>query len=310
MNGSGREILASKRRALELRARVFQLIRDFFESEGFLEVQTPILTDAPAPEEHIRPIAAESGKYLTTSPELYLKRMLSAGYQKIFQMGPAFRAGERGRLHHPEFTILEWYRLSADYNVLRDDCQRLVRYVCGSMADDCFPKRGTILLDPGGSWGRISVREAFMKFAGWDPVFRSDPYRFDADLVEKVEPHLGFPSPCTLEDYPAEMAALARLKPTNSEVAERFELYWAGIELANAFSELTDPAEQRERFKTAIDHIHATRGFRPRMPETFLESLEHLGPCAGIAFGVDRFVLLLAGADDLDSVVAFPPEQG
>jgi lysyl-tRNA synthetase class 2 len=310
MKGREREILSGKRRFLELRARALRLIREFFHAEGFLEVQTPVLTGAPAPETHIRTIAADGGRFLSTSPELHMKRLLAAGFDKIFQICPAFRSGERGRLHHPEFTILEWYHSGADYKTLQNYCQRLVRSVCEGLGPDCSPRRGNRMLDPRGEWERLSVREAFAKFAGWKPGPNPDQDRFDTDMVERIEPNLGFPRPCILEDYPASRAALARLKPGDPETAERFELYWAGIELANGFSELTDPSEQRARFEAAIAQIRAAVGQSPHMPEAFLESLEHLGPCAGIAFGIDRFVMLLAGADDIDSVTAFTPEMG
>lgn len=309
MEKDERDILFGKRRCLEIRCRVIRLIRAFFEAEGFLEVQTPILTGAPAPETHIRPIPADDGRFLTTSPELYMKRLLAAGYDKIFQLTPAFRGNERGRLHHPEFLILEWYRSGADYKVLQEDCQRMVRSVCshpGCVAG--FAHRGG-KLDPGENWTRYTVREAFLEFAGWAPGPDPDQDAFDLDLVRKVEPRLGWPAPCILEDYPRAQAALARIKPGQPEVAERFELYWAGIELANGFSELTDPAEQALRFGAAIAAKEKAEGIVYPMPEDFLECLQDLGPCAGIAFGVDRFVMLVSGADNIDSVVAFPPEM-
>lgn len=303
-----RAILFEKRRCLEIRSRVVRLIRTFFENEGFLEVQTPILTSAPAPETHIRAVPADAGSFLSTSPELHMKRMLAAGYEKIFQITRAFRGGERGRLHHPEFTILEWYRSGADYKNLQEDCQKLVRSVCGEI----LPRSGPLFrgrrLDAEGEWGRYTVREAFGKFAGWEPGSNPDQDRFDLDMVEKVEPNLGYPAPSILEDYPCSQAALARLKPGNPEVAERFELYWSGIELANGFSELTDSAEQRARFEAAVASKESSEGIRYPTPEDFLQSLPYLGPCAGIAFGVDRFVMILSGAEDIDSVTAFPPE--
>ncbi len=303
-----RAILFEKKRHLEIRSRVVRLIRAFFEDEGFLEVQTPILTSAPAPEVHIRAVSADAGRFLSTSPELHMKRMLAAGYEKIFQITRAFRGGERGRLHHPEFTILEWYRSGADYKKLQEDCQKLVRSVCGEVpARSGLLFRGR-LLDVEGKWGKYTVREAFGKFAGWEPGPDPDQDRFDLDMVEKVEPNLGYPTPCILEDYPRSQAALARLKPGNPEVAERFELYWSGIELANGFSELTDPVEQRARFEAAVASKELSEGIRCPIPEDFLQSLPHLGPCAGIAFGVDRFVMILSGAEDIDSVTAFPPE--
>ncbi len=300
--------LGQKRRFLELRCRVLKLVRAFFESEGFLEVQTPLLTAAPAPEVHISPVAAGPCLFLSTSPELHMKRLLAAGFEKICQITRSFRAGEHGRFHHPEFTILEWYRSGADYKDLQRDCQKLVRFVGGEVAG-----RGGLRFQGAGlefesQWERVSVRDAFKKFAGWDPGPRPDEDRFDLDMSQKVQKNLGFPTPCILEDYPASLAALARIKPGDPGVAERFELFWAGVELANGFSELTDPFEQRMRFLSAIEAKKRSEGIDYPMPEAFLSSLEHLGPCAGIAFGVDRFVMLLSDAESIDDVVAFGPE--
>ena len=340
------EILFSRMRFLVIRCRVLQLIRAFFESEGFIEVQTPLLTSAPAPEVHIRPFRVDSGLFLSTSPELHMKRLLAAGFKKIFQVTRAFRAGERGRFHHPEFTILEWYRSGANYKDLQQDCHKLTRFVsrklpgCQSSVSGPeatalssessvpnhpasvtgppssvlrFPSsvlrfKGSIL-DVEAPWQRYSVREAFKKFAGWDPGPDPDEDRFDLDLVQQVEPNLGFPSPCILEDYPVSRAALARVKPGEPDVAERFEMFWAGIELANGFSELTDPDEQKARFRSAIAQKKQMEEIDYPFPNAFLESLQHLGPCAGIAFGVDRFVMLLSNAESIDDVVAFPPEM-
>ena len=309
MERDEREALYGKRRFLETRCRVVRLIRAFFESERFLEVQTPLLTAAPAPEVHIRPIPADSGRFLSTSPELHMKRLLAAGFEKIFQITLAFRAGERGRLHHPEFTILEWYRSGANYKDLQRDCQNLVRFTCRAIAPESGLHFRGACLDFEGRWERSSVREAFGKFAGWDPGPNPDQDRFDLDMVQKVETNLGFPVPCILEDYPRSQAALARIKPADPEVAERFELFWAGIEIANGFSELTDPEEQRARFQSAIERKKQIEAISYPLPGAFLASLEHLGPCAGIAFGVDRFVMLLSDAESIDDVVAFGPEM-
>ncbi len=303
-----REILAAKRAHLELRARVLHSARKFFLDEGFLEVQTPLLTSELAPEPHIEPTPAGDKQTLITSPELYMKRLLAAGYEKIFQISPAFRSDERGRLHHPEFTLLEWYRTGVDYSALQDDCRELIAAICrgtGRHSGWFFQKRW---LEVEGEWQCLTVREAFRRFAGWDPVMEADENRFDLDLVEKVEPLLGFPRPCILKDYPASQAALARLKPDDPSVAERFELYWAGIELANGFSELTDAREQRRRFEAVLE-MRRQSGYPPYpLPEAFLDSMTHLPPCAGIAFGMDRLVMLLANADSIDEVVAFPPD--
>lgn len=303
-----RVILAAKKPFLIRRGSVVQAIRTFFDLEGFLEVQTPVRTPAPAPEPHIDAIPAD-GWFLNTSPELYMKRLLAAGYEKIFQIAPAFRQGERGKLHHPEFTMLEWYRSNNDYRALKQDCQKLLQYICQTVLGSLNIPRDDQWLSAEGDWQDLTVREAFLAFAGWDPVAQTDPDRFDLDLVEKIEPHLGFPQPCTLTDYPLYQAALARSKPTDATVAERFELYWAGIELANGFSELTDPQEQRTRFLETLDERRSSGQQVYPLPESFLASLEHLPPCAGIALGIDRLVMILLNARHLDQVVAFPPEM-
>ncbi len=303
------EKLAARRPALELRRRVVAALRAFLDRQGFLEVQTPVLTPAPAPEPHIDAVPAGSAGFLVTSPELYMKRLLAAGYERIYQLTPVFRAGERGQLHHPEFTLLEWYRLGSDYRALQEDCRGLLVAACdaaGRLQGWSWDGRD---LDVEGPWQHLTVREAFGRLAGWEPADPLSQDRFDEDMVAKVEPHLGFPAPCILTDYPASQAALARLSPRDPTVAERFELYWAGVELANGFSELTDPHEQRARFEAVLDaRLGAGRLVTP-MPDSFLESLTHLKACAGIALGVDRLVMLLAGATSLDQVVAFPPEE-
>lgn len=236
-----------------------------------------------------------------------MKRLLAAGHERIFQISPVFRKGEQGRLHHPEFTLLEWYRVGADYTTLQNDCLNLLTRVCRAMnrlEGWDYRKKRLRVTD---TWTRYTVGEAFLQFAGWEPSENADSDRFDTDLVEKVEPNLGFPAPCFLVDYPADQAALARLKPGSPSIAERFELYWAGIELANGFSELTDATEQRRRFEGVLNQRRAAGLSVYPMPEAFLASLERLSPCAGIALGVDRLVMLLAGAQHLDEVVAFPP---
>jgi len=231
-----RDALAAKRGRLEMRSRILHGMRLFFLERGFLEVQTPVRTPAPAPELHIDAVPSEDW-YLQTSPELYMKRLLAAGYEKIFQICPVFRKGERGRRHHPEFTLLEWYRLGAGYDALKKDCEDLLLFLCQFV--DRYPRfpygSHTLCVTP--PWEHLTVRQVFRKYAGWDPVTHYDPERFSIDLVEKIEPRLGFPQPVLLSDYPPQEAALARLRPHEGVwVAERFELYWAGIELANGFS--------------------------------------------------------------------------
>lgn len=301
------ERLKGLRSSLELRGRIIRAIRAYFEGESFLEVQTPLLTPSPAPEPHIDAVATACGSFLATSPELYMKRLLAAGFERIFQISPVFRVGERGRLHLPEFTMLEWYRLAVDYRQLQEECIGLIRFVCRAVGRAGPFPYGEKTLNAYAAWERITVREAFRRYAGWEPGPQPDPDRFDLDLVGKVEPNLGCPSPTILCDYPADQAALARLKPDDPTVAERFELYWAGIELANGFSELTDPLEQRDRFARTLEQRRRSGRRVYPMPEAFLSSLGRLGDCAGIALGVDRLVMILGGHDHIDAVVAFSP---
>lgn len=308
MSVTEREILAHKRPHLETRSLVLRSIRLFFEEQGFLEVDTPLRTSAPAPEQNIEAIPADEGFFLATSPELYMKRLLSAGYEKIFQISHVFRKGERGSRHLPEFTMLEWYRVGATYLDLQEDCSHLLTAVCRSAGRLGGWAYQGAWLDAGAERQLLTVREAFTRFAGWEPGSHPDEDRFNLDLVEKIEPRLGFPGPCFLVDYPSSQAALAKLKDGDSAVSERFELFWAGIELANGYSELTDAGEQRARFEAAIESRFQAGLARYPLPQAFLTSVKHLPPCAGIAMGLDRLVMLLTDSRDLDGVVAFPPE--
>jgi lysyl-tRNA synthetase class 2 len=260
----------------------------------------------PAPALELNIDAEPSGdQYLRTSPELHMKRLLSAGCERVFQIGPCFRRGERGRVHNPEYTMLEWYRANADYNdVLADAKSLLVSVARKVLGKTALARRGgTIELES--PWKYLTVSAAFVQNAGWDPVKKFDADRFDLDLVGKVEPHLCGAVPVILADYPVEAAALARRKPGNEHVAERWELYIGGIELANAFSELTDPVEQRQRFeKCTLDRRALGKEVYP-LDEAFLSAMENMPPSAGVALGLDRLLMLLAGADSLDTVLPF-----
>lgn len=283
-------------------------IRRFFLDQGFLECETPLRIPAPAPESHIDAVA--SGEwFLQTSPELCMKRLLAAGYPKIFQICKCFRAGERGAFHLPEFTMLEWYRTGTDYRTLMNDCEGLI----ASIAEDLglggvVSWQGTkvALLPP---WERITVREAFSRYAGLSVEEALGRGCFDEIMVSAVEPHLGMEQPVFLCEYPAELGALARLSEENPEVAERFELYAAGLELANAFSELTDVAEQKRRFEKASHDRRLKNCPTYPLPERFLEALSRMPPSAGIALGIDRLAMVLADQATIDSVVAFTPES-
>ncbi|MBM3157422.1 MAG: EF-P lysine aminoacylase GenX, partial [Chloroflexi bacterium] len=239
---------------LKLRALVLDGIRDFFRSEGFLEVETPLNVEAVAPEQHIFPFTVE-GRFLTTSPELHMKRLLADGYSKIFQICRCFRKGERGQLHNPEFTMLEWYRAGADYMGIVEDTERLVQSIAGKLHAGSTIRYQGVEINLERPWRRITVRQAFLDYAGWDPIRLRDPERFDTDFVEKVMPGFPLDEPTVLLDYPAEMASLSRLKPGHPEVAERAEVFIGGLEIANAYSELRDAVEQEQRFRHEIEII-------------------------------------------------------
>lgn len=276
---------------LAIRARVVREIRAFFDERGFIEVDTPVRIPAPAPEPHID-CPPCGGWYLRASPELQMKKLLAAGMERIYQIGPCFREGERGRRHSPEFTMLEWYRANADYNDIAFDMEALVAGVLESA--------GRRL---GGPFRRLPVREAYRRFAGWDPVAAFDQDRFDFDMATKVEPNLP-KSPTFLVDYPAAAASLSRLKADDPRVAERWELYVDGMELANAFTELTDPAEQRARFEAAKAERRELGESDYPLDDDFLAVLGAMPPSGGVALGVDRLVMLACGAESIDEVRA------
>lgn len=292
------------RGSLLLRSRVLHAIRCFFHERDFVEVETPVRLRAPALELHID--AEPSGDHwLRTSPELHMKRLLAQGFDRIFQVGPCFRRGERGDRHHPEYTMLEWYRARADYTDILADTKALVAYVAQAVkgTTSLVYLGKTIELLP--RWERRTVAEVFQQAAGWNPVAAYDEERFNLDLVEKVEPRLPRDVPFVLTDYPVEAAALARRKPDDPRVAERWELYIGGLELANAYSELTDPAEQRARFAACADARRARGKDVYPSDEEFLAVLSAMPPSGGIALGVDRLAMLLADAATLDDVIAF-----
>ena len=295
---------------LETRSRILQAVRAFFCREGFTEVETPVRIPVPALEAHID--APPSGNaWLRTSPEFHMKRLLAAGHPRIFQMGPCFREQECGTRHNPEFTLLEWYRTHADYLAILRDTEQLVQSVFSALGHPAgFPFQGqpVRLAAP---WPRLTVRDAFLKWAGWDPVAAWDADRFDTDLLERVEPALPRDRPCVLMDYPAPAAALARLKPGDEGVAERWEVYIGGYELANAYSELCDAAAQRARFEAAAG-VRRQRGQAVYpLDEPFLRALEQgMPPCGGIALGIDRLVMLACDKTDIADVRPFCQRPG
>lgn len=295
---------------LRLRARLIQAVRRFFLEDGFLEVETPVRIPAPAPETHIDAIPAEGG-FLQTSPELCMKRLLAEDFDRIFQICRCFRRGERGRLHLPEFTMLEWYRLNADYRQLMTDCEGLVGAIAEALGSGPFLRRDRRSIDVTPPWEKLSVAEAFARHAPvpLDEAMETD--RFDETLVCHIEPNLGTVRPVFLCDYPAALGSLARLKPSDPRWAERVELYIDGVELANGFSELTDAGEQRRRFREEDSARKRAGKDAYPAPERFLRDLEKLAgrEAAGIALGIDRLVMLFADRTCVDDVVTFTPED-
>ncbi len=270
---------------LKARARILKEIRAFFDSRDFIEVETPVRIDAPAPECHIDCPPVTTGGFLRASPELQMKKLLAAGMNKIYQIGPCFRDGEKGARHNPEFTMIEWYRRNADYGAIKRDLEELLRH--------CEAQRAVAIQT-------LTVREAYQRFAGWDPWTAWGEDRFDFDMATKIEPaikELG--GGIFLTDYPPQAASLAVVK---NGVAERWEFYWDGIELANCFTELCDADEQRRRFAEARAKRCALGEADYPEDEEFFAALPAIRSAAGVALGIDRLLMVLLGASTLADI--------
>lgn len=331
-------IHADRRPLLQARARMLARWRSWFADQGFWEVDTAALQVSPGNEAHIGAFrtAFEAGGaaqalYLHTSPEFACKKLLSAGETKIFSLVHVFRNGERGPLHHPEFTMLEWYRAGEGYEALIPDCRALLEIAAQAAGVAELSWRGR-RCDPFLPPERLSVADAFARHAGIDLLATlsaegepdrdalarqaSDKVRITADdswsdifsklLSEHVEPELGLGRATVLEAYPACEAALARRSAQDPRVSERFELYACGVELANGFGELTDAQEQRRRFEMEMDERARIYGERFPIDEDFLAALAHMPPASGIALGVDRLVTLATGAQRIEQVIWTP----
>ncbi|AQU05885.1 EF-P lysine aminoacylase GenX [Dehalococcoides mccartyi] len=289
---------------LKSRMQILGLIRSFFNERGFLEVETPVFVPSVAPERYIKPVECQNG-YLSTSPELYMKRMLASGYTNIYQISRCFRDGEKGRHHNPEFSMLEWYRVGADYLQMINDTENLFYHISMKLFGKPQIRYLGQDIDLTPPWERLTVRDAFLNTVGWDPVNTDDEKRFDEDLVLKVIPSFQSHRPTVLLDYPAKMASLARLKKTNPEVAERAEFFISGLEMANAYSELTNPLEQSARFAEEKKLIEAEQNRRVVTPEIFLEAVKYLPVCTGNALGIDRLVMFFCNTDQIQDVMPF-----
>lgn len=328
-----------RRPILLARGRIKSAVRAWFEAQGFVEVETGCLQVSPGNETHLHAFKTEcvgtdlsrTPYYLHTSPEFGCKKLLAAGEEKIFTFAPVFRNRERGPLHASEFTMLEWYRADADYEALMEDCEKLIEIAADASGNDGDWSFGGRACDPRTSFDRVSVGEAFSCHLGVDlsalltrddkglgqlkAVAQTRGHRINGDegwsslfsrLITEVEPELGVSSPTALYDYPLSEAALARASTTNPQVAERFEIYCCGIELANGFSELTDAKEQRARFEAAMDEKQAIYGERYPIDEDFLAAVDAMPEAAGCAMGFDRLVMLATGARHIDQVIWTP----
>ena len=321
------------------RAAVTKAVRAWFEEQGFAEVETGILQVSPGNETHlhaprtelIRADSSRATRYLRTSPEFAAKKLLAAGEAKIFEFARVFRDRERGDLHLPEFTMLEWYRANAGYDAVMADCIVVIAHAAQATGIGRFVFRGKTA-DPFAEPELLTVAAAFERFAGIDllatirngegdrdslavaakqriRVSDDDTWSdiFSKVLVEHVEPNLGQGRLTVLFEYPAPEAALARAKPADPRVAERFEVYACGVELANGFGELTDAAEQRRRFTEAMDEKQRRYGERYPLDEDFLAAVANMPDAGGVALGFDRLVMLASGALKIDQVVWTPP---
>ena len=330
---------ANRRLFLLARGRIAAALRAWFSARDFIEAETAALQVSPGNETHLHALAADligtDGErrqlYLRTSPEFACKKLLAAGETRIFEFARVFRNRERGALHHPEFTMLEWYRANEPYEIVMDDCAALMAEAASAAGTKQFAFRGKTV-DPFAAPERVTVANAFERHAGIDllstikdgkgdraklaaaaqesgvAISADDTWGdiFSRILAEKIEPHLGVGRATILYEYPLPLAALARPKAGSDKVAERFEFYACGVELANAFGELTDVAEQRARFEAAMAEKQRIHGERYPIDEDFLSALAQMPQASGIALGFDRLVMLAAGAQHIEQVMWAP----
>lgn len=309
---------------LRRRACIVRALRAFFDERGFVEIEAPIAVRSPGMEPHLTPFELRTAgprRYLHTSPEFALKRLLGAGFEQIYSLGPCFRDEPPSKTHSPEFTMLEWYEAGSDLLRMMDQTEALIRAARAAVGRGAVGYRGRVTAVDG-PFERLTVREAFVRHAGLDPFEHptADGLRaaaraaghyvgaggdwddvFFQVMLEAVEPKLGRARPTFLWAWPPSQAALARLDRSRT-VALRFELYAGGFELANAFDELIDADEQRRRFEADRARQQALGGQPRPIDEALLDALRRMSPTAGIALGVDRLVMWLTGAEHIDDV--------
>jgi lysyl-tRNA synthetase class 2 len=333
------DVHADRRALLMTRSRIVAALRAWFAARDFVEIEAGILQASPGNEAHLHafatelvtPALARSRRYLHTSPEFAAKKLLAAGERRIFELARVFRNRERGALHHPEFTLLEWYRADESYEAVMADCAAILAVAARVAGAAQVSFRGRTA-DPFAAPERLSVADAFARFAGIDLLATLDGAAGNRDafaraaaaagvrhaddddwsdifsrvLVERIEPNLGIGRATILDQYPLVEAALARPARADPRVAERFELYVCGVELANAFGELTDAAEQRRRFEHEMAEKQRRYGERYPVDEDFLAALARMPPACGSALGFDRLVMLVTGASRVDQVIWTP----
>ena len=331
---------ADRRPALLARSRIQTGLRRWFDDQGFLEIDPSALQISPGNEAHLHGFETEAighdgtprTMYLHTSPEFAMKKLLAAGEERIFALTHVWRNRERGALHSSEFTMLEWYRVGEDYTQLMTDCAALMQLAC-TVAGSTLLRYRDLVCDPFAEPERLGVAEALQRHAGIDllttilsdgtpdrdalaaqvaaiglRVAEDDTWSdlLSRVLVARVEPHLGLGRATILDRYPAAEAALARRAPDDARLAERFELYACGVELANGFGELTNPDEQRRRFQAEMDEKHRVYGERYPLDEDFLAALSQMPAASGIALGFDRLVMLATAVPRIDDVIWTP----
>ena len=284
------------------RHTISKKIRSFFYDAGYVEVETPCRLKCPGIDPYIDAIPAGTGFYLATSPELQMKRLLTLEIPRIYQITHAFRSNEHGSLHNSEFSLLEWYRTGTDYWGIMEETEQLLRY----LLEGDFENQDTKLIH-NVPFQRMSVDELFRERAGWEPSKVWDEDRFFLDWVDKIDPYLATQPFIFIYDFPAPLSSLAKLKNDNHLVCERFELFMRGLEIANAFTELTDPLEQEERFKKALGKRRMMKKEEYKIDEKFLDALRRGIPeCSGVALGIDRLIMGLYGYTEIGMVQAFP----
>ena len=334
------DVHAARRPYLEARGRIRSAVRAWFQQRAFVEVETAALQVSPGNEAHLHglgariegPDGADALVFLRTSPEFACKSLLAAGERRIYELGKVWRNRERGPLHHPEFTLLEWYRVEEPYEALMLDCAKLLALAAEAAGARSLVWRG-LTADPFAQPERLTLAEAFDRFAGIDllatvaadastdraalaagaraagvRVAQDDTWSdvYSKTLVQLIEPNLGLGRATILCEYPVPEAALARPKAADPRVAERFELYACGVELANAFRELTDAAEQRRRFEAEMAEMQRVYGQRYPIDEDFLAALALMPEASGAALGFDRLAMLATGASRIEQVLWAP----